>query len=90
MDFGPNLADGFQHILDDHLADLAFVGAGLVFHDSDTVLLVAGEPGLDGAPGELARVAVLIGEGHLADSLDAAWMELPGAMSMAPSTRIFR
>jgi hypothetical protein len=29
-----------------------------------------GVPGLDGAPGELARVAILIGEGHLADDLD--------------------
>ena len=43
----------------------------MVFHDGDAVFLVAGIPGLDGAPGELARVAVLVGEGHLADGLDA-------------------
>ena len=40
-------------------------------HDGDAVLLVARIPGLDGAPGELARVAVLVGEAHLADGLDA-------------------
>ena len=44
---------------------------GLVFHDGDAVLLVAGVPGLDGAPGELAGVALLVGEGHLADGPDA-------------------
>jgi len=35
------------------------------------MLLVTGVPGLDGAPSELATVAFLIGEGHLADGLDA-------------------
>ena len=32
---------------------------------------MAGIPGLDGAPGELAGMTVLVGEGHLADGLDA-------------------
>ena len=40
-------------------------------HAGDAVVFVAVVPGLDGAPGELARVAVLVGEGHLADGFDA-------------------
>ena len=53
------------------LRTLALVGTGLVFHDGHAVFLVARIPGLDGAPGELAGMAVLVGEGHLADGLDA-------------------
>ena len=44
---------------------------GLVFHDGDAVFLIAAQPGGDGAPGELAGLALLIGEGHLTDGLDA-------------------
>src|SRR5208337_4564714 len=53
------------------LADFALVGARLVFHDGHAVLLVARVPGLDGAPGELARLALLVGEGQLTDRPDA-------------------
>ena len=68
---GKDFADRLQHVLQRHLADLAPVGAGLVFHHGHAVLLVTGEPRLDGAPGELARVAILISEGEEADRLDA-------------------
>jgi hypothetical protein len=68
--FGLHFAEGLQQVFQRHLADFALVGTGLVFHDRDTVFLVTGEPGLDGAPGELAGLAILVGEGHLADGLD--------------------
>ena len=71
VDFGLHLLDGVQHVLQGHLADFALVGTRLGFHDGDAVLFVAGIPGLDGAPGELAGTAFLIGERHLADGPDA-------------------
>ena len=70
-DFGQRSIDGLLDTFQRDLADLAFVGTGSVLHDGDPVLLVAGVPGLDGAPGELAGVAILIGKGHLADGPDA-------------------
>ena len=66
-----DLTNGVDEFLWGDLATLAFIGSALVLHDGDTVLLEAGVPGLDGAPGELARVAILVGEGHLADGLDS-------------------
>ena len=54
MDLGQDLADGFQNVFEDHFADFAFVGARFVFHDGDAMFLVAGVPGLNRAPGELA------------------------------------
>ncbi len=71
MDLGLNLTNGLKEFFGSDLAGLAFVGTGLVLHDGDTVFLVAGVPGLDGAPGELARMPVLVGEGGLADGSDA-------------------
>ena len=50
---------------------LALVGARLGRQGRHAVLVVAHQPGLDRAPGEPAGVAVLVGEGHLADRLDA-------------------
>src|SRR5437899_8843686 len=35
------------------------------------MFLVAGVPGLNSAPGELAPMTLLVGEGHLADRFDA-------------------
>jgi len=66
-----HFADGVHQVFDDDLADFALVGAGLVFHFRDAVFFETGIPGLDGAPGELARMAILVGEGHLADGFDA-------------------
>ena len=45
--------------------------ARLVGHAGDAVVFVAVVPGLDGAPGELARVALLVEEGHGGDVVDA-------------------
>src|SRR5437016_13961216 len=42
-----------------------------VVNDGDAMHLIAGVPGLNSEPGELAEMAVLVGEGHLADRLDA-------------------
>lgn len=84
MKFGQDFADGFQNIFENDLADFAFVGAGFVFHFGDAMFFEAGVPGLDGAPGELARVAVLVSKGHLADGFDpgmngVAWRHVDGA-----------
>src|SRR5205807_6866046 len=53
------------------LADLALVLAWPVGHAGDAVVFVAVEPGLDGASGELARVALLVEEDHGGDVVDA-------------------
>jgi hypothetical protein len=45
---------GFEQFFGRDLAGLAFVFAWLWRHAGDAVVLVAVEPGLDGAPGELA------------------------------------
>lgn len=58
MGFGLHFAERFQQVFQRHLADLALVGTGLVFHDRDAMFLIAGVPGLDGAPGKLAGVAI--------------------------------
>ncbi len=71
VDFGQHLLHGLQHVFDHHLAPLALVGTRLVFHDGHAMFLITRIPGLDRAPGELARVAILIGKGHLADGPDA-------------------
>jgi hypothetical protein len=88
--FGPDLTEGLLHVFESDLAGLALVGTGLVLHDRDAVLLEAGVPGLDrplvnwpGCPSSLVKVIWLT-------AWMRAWMELPEAMSMAPSTRIFR
>ena len=71
MELGQDLVDGLLQLFGVDLASLAFVRTDLVVHDGDAVLLVAGVPGLDGAPGELSGVAVLVGEGQEADGFDA-------------------
>ena len=71
MGLGQEGVDGLLNDFRGDLASLALVGAGLVLHNRNAVLLVTGVPGLDGAPGEVAGVAILVSEGHLADSLDA-------------------
>jgi hypothetical protein len=63
--------DGFEQFLGGDLAGLALVLAGAVGHAGDAVVFVAVVPGLDGAPGELARVAFLVEEGHGGDVVDA-------------------
>ncbi|MFM1945066.1 MAG: hypothetical protein RI897_4048 [Verrucomicrobiota bacterium] len=68
---GKDFAHRVVNVFQNDLAGFAFVGAGLVFHDGDAVFLKAGVPGLDGAPGELAPVAILVGEDRLAGGLDA-------------------
>lgn len=65
-----DLTNGVDEFLRGDLATLAFIGSALVLHDGDAVLLEARVPGLDGAPGKLARVAILVGEGHGADRFD--------------------
>ncbi len=71
VDLRSDLVDGFGQFLRSDLSTLAFVGARLVFHDGNPVLFVTGIPGLDGAPGELAGLAIFIGERQLADRPDA-------------------
>src|SRR5208282_1536484 len=71
VDFGQQRVNGLLNRFQGDLADFALVGARLVFHDGHAVLLVARVPGLDGAPGELARLALLVGEGQLTDRPDA-------------------
>ena len=88
---GRTSVNGLLNRLQGDLADFALVGAGLVFHDGDAVLLVAGVPGLDGAPGELAGLAQSSSVKVIwLTAWMRVWIELPSAMSMAPSTRIFR
>jgi len=70
MRFGEHGLNGFKDVFRFDLAGLALVGAGLLFHDRDTVFAVAAQPGGDGAPGEPAGLSVLVGEGHLADGLN--------------------
>ena len=71
VEVGLGGVEGFEQFLGRDLAGLALVLAGLVGHAGDAVVLVAVEPGLDGAPGELAGVAVLVEEGHGGDVVDA-------------------
>ena len=71
VEVGLGGVEGFEQFLGRDLADLALVLARLVGHAGDAVVFVAVEPGLDGAPGELARVALLVEEGHGGDVVDA-------------------
>ena len=71
VEVGPGGVEGFEEFLGRDLAGLALVLAGLVGHAGDAVVFVAVEPGLDGAPGELAWVALLVEEGHGGDVVDA-------------------
>ena len=90
VEVGPGGVEGFEQFLGSDLAGLALVLAGLVGHAGDAVVFVAVEPGLDGAPGELARVALLVEEGHGGDVVDAFVAGSPRAVSTAPRTRIFK
>jgi hypothetical protein len=67
----PGGAQGFEQFLGSDLADLTLIFACVVGHAGDAVVFVAVVPGLDGAPGELARVALLVEEGHGGDVVDA-------------------
>ena len=71
VEVGLGGVDGFEEFLGRDLAGLALVLAGVVGHAGDAVVFVAVEPGLDGAPGELAWVAFLVEEGHGGDVVDA-------------------
>lgn len=68
--FGQDRADRFEQFLGLDLAGLGLVGARNVFECGDAVLFVAPKPGLDGAPGKLPGVALLVSERHGADGLD--------------------
>lgn len=61
---GLHLIDGFQNILWRDLSGAAFVLACCRINSGNTVVLVAVQPGVDGAPGELTHVAVLVEELH--------------------------
>ena len=65
-----DLVDDLGEKFGAHLAGQALVGAGPGVHRGDAVLLVAGIPGLDGAPGELVALVVLVGEDDATDVLD--------------------
>ena len=71
MEVGLGGVEGFEEFLGRDLAGLALVLARVVGHAGDAVVFVAVEPGLDGAPGELAWVALLVEEGHGGDVVDA-------------------
>jgi hypothetical protein len=70
--------DGFEEFLGRDFAGVAFVFTRLGRHAGDAAVLVAVEPGLDGAPGELPRVAVFVGESHGGDGVHAFVAGLPG------------
>ena len=63
--------EGFEQFLGRDLADLSLVLACVVGHGGDAVVFVAVVPGLDGAPGKLAWLALLIEEGHGGDVVNA-------------------
>lgn len=63
--------NGLHQFFGSDLARNAFVGARLNVHSRDAVVLVAVVPGLDGAPGEGAGMAILVAELHLGDLADA-------------------
>ena len=71
VEVGSGGVEGFEQFLGSDLADLALVAAWPVGHAGDAVVFVAVEPGLDGAPGELAWVALLVEEGHGGDVVNA-------------------
>lgn len=83
VSFGKDFAESVVNFLKVDLAGFALVGAGPVFDDGNAVFLKTRIPSLNGAPSELAGVAVFIGEGHLADGLDSgsdgmAWSHVNG------------
>lgn len=67
METGEDFFDGFEKVLGGDFASGSFVAAHGIF--GDAVLAVVIPPGLDGAPGELAGVSVIVFEDHLADGL---------------------
>ena len=69
---GQDLLDGFLEELWVDLARATFVGARLGGHGGDAIFLVAGVPGLDRAPSELAAQAVFVEEGVGGDVADAS------------------
>ena len=71
VEVGLGRIEGFEEFLGTDLAGVSLVLAWLVGHAGDAVVFVAVEPGLDGAPGELAWVALLVEEGHGGDVVDA-------------------
>src|SRR5262249_34220540 len=71
VEVGPGGAQGFEEFLGRDLAGLALVAARAVGHAGDAVVFVAVVPGLDGAPGELSPVALLVEEGHGGDVVHA-------------------
>jgi hypothetical protein len=71
VEVGPGGAESFEEFLGSDLACLALVLASAAGHAGDAVVFVAVEPGLNGAPGEAARVALLVEESHGGDAVDA-------------------
>ncbi len=67
VEVGLGGAEGFEQFLGRGLADVALVLAWAVGDAGDAMIFVAVEPGLDGAPGEAAQVALLVEEGHGGD-----------------------
>ncbi len=65
-----DLLNGFEEVLGGDFAGGSFVGPG--WWIGDAVFAVVIPPGLDGAPGELAGVAVLVEEDGLTDGLVAS------------------
>ncbi len=71
VEVGLGGVQGFEEFLGGDLADLALVATRVLGHAGDAVVFVAVEPGLDGAPGEAAGVALFVEEGHGGDVVDA-------------------
>lgn len=63
--------EGFEELFGGDFAGVSFVFACLCGDPCDAVIFVVVEPGLDGAPGELSRVAFFVEEGHGGDIADA-------------------
>ncbi len=72
------LLDGGEEVFGGDLAGGAFVGADRGV--GDAVLSVVIPPGLDGSPGEVPCLTVLVDEGHLANGLVSRVKAVAGSM----------
>ena len=63
--------NSFEHTFRLELAKLALITAGFRLAGSETVLVIAGSPGFDGAPGKAMRTTFFILEDFLTDFANA-------------------
>ena len=75
VDFTEDLVDSILEFITGDLAHGAFVATAVIGEASDAVFVVAAEPGLDGSPSKLTRVAAVRAVSPLAT---VAWLRSPG------------